>query len=133
MRGPIHSPLRVLVVDDNVDTAETLVMLLQLHGHDTCVAHTGHAAITAAHQFRPDLILLDIGLPGIDGFDVARHLRGQAEFADTFIVAASGFGRERDRRRAAEVGINMYLVKPYDPWLLEPILAAARHRVAIPA
>ncbi len=132
MRGTSNSSLRVLVVDDNVDTAQTLVMLLQLQGYETCTAHTGPAAIVAAHRYRPEVILLDIGLPGMDGFEVAKQLRAAPEFADTFIVAASGFARERDRCRAAEVGINMYLVKPYDPWQLEPMLAS-RRRTAIPA
>lgn len=132
MRGPSISSLRILVVDDNTDTATTLATLLQIQGHETHVAHTGHAAVTTAHRCRPDVILLDIGLPGMDGFEVAQHLRASPEFAETFIVAASGFTRDKDRCRAAEVGIDLYLAKPYDPWQLEPMLAA-RRRTAIPA
>jgi DNA-binding response OmpR family regulator len=131
MRGPVNSPLRILVVDDNADTAQTLATLLQLQGYETCVAHCGSSAITAAHRCRPDVIVLDIGLPGMDGFEVAKRLRSVPDFADTFIAAASGFGRERDRCRAAEVGINMYLVKPYDSMQLAPVLAA-RQRGAMP-
>jgi CheY-like chemotaxis protein len=132
MRGPIGSSLRILVVDDNIDTAQTLATLLQLQGHETCVAHSGHAGITAAHCVRPDVILLDIGLPGMDGFEVAQRLRRLPDFAETYIIAASGFGRERDRSRAAEVGINIYLVKPYDPMQIAPMLTA-RCPTAIPA
>jgi CheY-like chemotaxis protein len=133
MRGPASAPLRVLIVDDNADAASSLAFLTRSWGHDVRVAHDGLAALAAAADFRPDAILLDIGLPKLDGFAVARHLRSLPDFARTFIVATSGYGRDKDRRRAAEVGFDLYLVKPYNPWRLEELLAGYRPDEALTA
>jgi CheY-like chemotaxis protein len=126
MRGPVSTSLRILVVDDNTDTALTLGTLLRLSGHEVRVAHDGRDALHAAQEFQPEVILLDIGLPGMDGFEVARQLRASPVFAHTAIVATSGYNREGDRRRAAEVGIDRYVVKPFDPFQLEQNLGAWR-------
>jgi DNA-binding response OmpR family regulator len=97
------------------------------------VAHDGRSAVEVAHDFHPHAVLLDIGLPRMDGFAVARQLRARAEFDQTLLVALSGFGREKDRRRASEMGIDLYLVKPFDPWRIESILASGRAPAAVPA
>jgi two-component system CheB/CheR fusion protein len=134
MRGPSDSPLRVLVVDDNADTAAIFAMLLRIWGHEVRTTHDGPSALELAQEFRPDAVLLDIGLPNMDGFEVAAHLRSLPEFARILIVGSSGYSRESDRRRAGEVGIDLYLVKPFDPWQLESILDSHRATLeAVPA
>lgn len=126
MRGHAPSALRVLVVDDNVDTAASLAFLFRSWGHDVIVAHDGPEALRAAAQHRPHAVLLDIGLPLMDGFEVARRLRQSPGGGPDFIAAASGYNRDADRRRADEVGIDAYLVKPFDPFGLEGVLASLR-------
>lgn len=128
MRGPSSTPLRVLIVDDNVDTAGSLSVLLRMWGHEVRTTHDGLSAVDLSLEFRPDAVVLDIGLPHIDGFEVAERLRALPEFDRTLIVGSSGYSRESDRQRAVEVGINLYFVKPFDPWRLESILEA--HRTA---
>ena len=92
---------RILVVDDNVDAAESLARLLtRLYGHEVRVAHDGPEALAAAEEFRPEVVLLDIGLPGMDGYEVARRLRERPEFEETLLVALTGWGQEADRRRS---------------------------------
>lgn len=135
MRGPARSALRVLVVDDNADTAASLAQLLRAYGHVVEVAEDGPSAIRTALEFRPEAVLLDIGLPMMDGFEVAERLRSLPALGRPFIVATSGFNREGDFRRAEAVGIDRYLVKPFDPFGLEAILASRRPSApeAIPA
>jgi PAS domain S-box-containing protein len=110
-RAGAGGPLRVLVVDDNVDAAKALEQLLRLTGHEVSVAHDGPAALAAAAAAPPDLVLLDIGLPGMDGYAVAARLRA-AGHADTALVALTGYGREDDRRRSRDAGFDHHLVKP---------------------
>jgi signal transduction histidine kinase/DNA-binding response OmpR family regulator len=105
---------RVLVVDDNVDTAELLSAALQQEGHEVAEEHDGLGALVTAASFRPDLMLLDIGLPGMDGFEVARRFRADPQFAKVRIVALTGYGRESDRAQTAAVGIDRHLVKPVE-------------------
>ncbi len=105
---------RILVIDDNVDTAHGLSRLLKLLGHDVRTVHDGHAAITEALAFCPEFILLDIGLPGMDGYEVARQLRGHQEFRDAVIIAITGYGQDEDRLRSQKAGFNYHLVKPVD-------------------
>jgi signal transduction histidine kinase len=105
---------RVLIVDDNVDTAHGLARLLRLLGHETRTVHDGPAAITEAIAFRPEFILLDIGLPGMDGYEVARRLRDDEEFRHAVIIAISGYAQEEDRLRSHEAGFNHHLAKPVD-------------------
>ncbi len=108
-------PRRVLVVDDNADAAMTLDMLLRSLGHETHVVHDGHAAFEAVGQFRPDIVLLDIGMPGLDGYEVARRLRALQQERPLRIVAVTGWGTEDDRRKSQEAGFDLHLVKPVDP------------------
>jgi two-component system CheB/CheR fusion protein len=112
----------VLVVDDNVDAAEMIGTALQLKGHQVHIAHDGFAAIDAARHHRPDVILLDIGLPGRDGYEVARMLRAEPQFAKTKIVALTGYGQQEDQRRAKEAGMDQHLTKPVDPDVLDGVL-----------
>ncbi len=115
-----QSAARILVVDDNVDTARGLAKLLKLGGHRVEVAHTGPEAIEAARAFRPEVVLLDIGLPVMDGYQVASTLRNEESCKDAAIVAVSGYGREEDRKRSREAGFDHHLVKPVD---LDELLA----------
>jgi CheY-like chemotaxis protein len=117
--------LRVLVVEDSVDSAEMLRMLVDLLGHDVRVAHNGFAALSIFDEFRPDVVLLDIGLPGMNGYDVAREMRRRSDTL-LHLVAITGWGQDEDRRRAREAGFDRHITKPADPELLEQILAQAR-------
>ncbi|HEX6903217.1 MAG TPA: ATP-binding protein [Thermoanaerobaculia bacterium] len=126
--APVPSParpLRILVVDDNEDTAEMMSLLLELEGHDVQVAHSGPSALEAAAARRPDVIVLDIGLPGLDGYQVAQRLRQDPAFKDVILIAASGYGQEADRRRSWEAGFDHHLVKPVDPGELRRLLVEA--------
>jgi PAS domain S-box-containing protein len=114
---------RVLVVDDNADAAESLAVLLRLEGHEVRTAHDGPAALEAARGFRPEVVVLDIGLPRMDGYEVARRLRAEAGLADALMVALTGYGQEEDRRRAEAAGFDAHLIKPADPAALQGILA----------
>ena len=111
---------RVLVVDDNVDSAETMAEILKLWGHEVQTAHDGPGALEAARAQRPDAILLDLGLPVMDGYETARRLR--QEGLGTLLVAVTGFGGAEDRRRATEAGFDTHLVKPVSPEALRRVL-----------
>jgi len=115
---------RILVVDDNADAAESMAVLLAMHGHDTRLAHDGDAAMAAAAEFRPDLVFLDIGMPGLDGHETARRMREQAWGKSLVIVALTGWGQAEDRRRSQEAGFNHHLVKPADPALVSKLIAS---------
>ncbi len=132
MRVSTGSSLRILVVDDNEDTTLGLAFLFRSWGHEVHAVHDGPSAITAARTFLPQAVILDIGLPGMDGFEVAQQLRALPELGRVLLVGSSGYGHARDRKRAAEVGIDFYLVKPFDPWKLEHLLAAQRPSAAVP-
>jgi signal transduction histidine kinase/ActR/RegA family two-component response regulator len=121
---------RVLVVDDNVDAAETLAMMLELLGQRTCQVHDGNAALAAAREFKPELVFMDIGLPGLSGHDVVARMRKELGMTDAYIVALSGYGTEEDRRRSFHAGFDSHLVKPLDPAALPGILAAASRETA---
>jgi two-component system CheB/CheR fusion protein len=115
--------LRVLVVEDNVDAAESLSALLRLWGHDVRVVHDGLAALDAARQQHPEVVLLDIGLPGLDGYQVAKRLREDADLDGALLVAMTGYGQPDDRRRSREAGIHHHFVKPVEPFVLRTLLA----------
>ncbi len=115
---------RVLVVDDNVDSAMSLMMLLQTMGHEVGGAHDGVEALEAAERFAPDTVLLDIGLPRLNGYEVARRLRGQAAHS-YLLIALTGWGQDEDRTRARAAGFDYHLVKPVDLDQLGRILDAA--------
>jgi PAS domain S-box-containing protein len=125
-QSPRAGQLRILIVDDNQDSAASLATLLRLVGHEVAAVHSGPEAIESARARIPDLILLDIGLPGMDGFEVASRLRREPSCRDTTIVAVSGYGQEEDRRRSREAGCDDHLVKPVDCDLLLSRLATAR-------
>ena len=116
---------RVLVVDDNPDAVETLSILLQLRHNDVLTAVDGLEAVEAAGAFQPDLILLDIGLPKLNGYDAARRIREQRQDQRVVIVAMTGWGQEEDKRKSKEAGFDRHLVKPVDPAVLEELLASA--------
>jgi PAS domain S-box-containing protein len=111
---PVVAARRVLVVDDNEDAAMTLSLLLKSLGHETAVAYNGPDALKLAGEFRPDVVLLDIGLPGIDGYEVARRIRTQPHMAKLKIIAVTGWGQESDREKSREAGFDLHLVKPVD-------------------
>jgi PAS domain S-box-containing protein len=123
---------RILVVDDNHDAARTLAQVLKLLGHEARTVHDGGAAVDAAEQYRPELMLLDIGLPVMNGYDVAKEIRKRAWGRDIVIVALTGWGQEGDRRRSQEAGIDNHLVKPVDLATLETLLADLRTDTATP-
>jgi PAS domain S-box-containing protein len=116
---------RVLVVDDNRDATETLELLLQLWGHEVQSALNGPEALARAVEFRPEIILLDIGLPGMSGYEVARQLRQLPGFQDVFIVAVTGYGQDSDRLHSQEAGFGHHLVKPVQPEVLQELIASA--------
>ncbi|HYO15133.1 MAG TPA: ATP-binding protein [Thermoanaerobaculia bacterium] len=113
---------RVLVVDDNRDSAESVALLMQIWGYDVRVANDGPSALEIAGSYRPEVVLLDIGLPGMDGYEVARQLR-QGQGSSVVLVAMTGYGMEEDRRRSRESGFDHHLVKPVDPEGLRALLA----------
>jgi CheY-like chemotaxis protein len=114
---------RILVVDDNVDTARGMARLLKLLGHEVATAHSGQEAIEVARAHQQDFILLDIGLPGMSGYEVASQLRKEECCREAVIVAISGYGQEEDRRRSKEAGFDFHLVKPLDHDALLTLLA----------
>ena len=114
---------RVLVVDDNVDAAESLAMLLRLQGQEVAVAYDGPTALEKARVAQPALAFLDIGMPGMDGHELARKLRQEPELGNLVLIALTGWGQEEDRRRSREAGFNVHLTKPASPDTLHEILA----------
>ena len=119
-------PLKVMVVDDNVDAAETLAMLLDAAGHDVAVEHDSRRAFELARAAPPDVFLLDIGLPEIDGNELARRLLAQPETAGAVLIAVSGYGQDQDKREARAAGFRHHLVKPVDFEALAGLLAEVR-------
>jgi CheY-like chemotaxis protein len=109
-------------VDDNADGLETLALLLELSGHQVRTAADGPAALAAAAAFRPDVVLMDIGLPGMDGYEVARLLRADPAFNGTRLIALTGWGQDTDRARSSKAGFDLHLVKPVDPAELRRVL-----------
>jgi CheY-like chemotaxis protein len=121
--------LRILVADDNVDSAESLALLLHMHGHEVRTAHSGRQALAAAADFRPRVLLLDIGMPDLNGYEVARRLREQSLSTQPILIAVSGWGQEEDKRRTAAAGFAHHLTKPLDPEHLESLLGSLREGV----
>jgi PAS domain S-box-containing protein len=126
------SPFRVLVVDDNVDAAESLAALLEIKGHETRIAHDGETALRMASEFRPRVVFLDNGMPGKDGFQVAREIRAQDATRDAVLVALTGWGAQEDRARTRSAGFDHHLTKPAGLAAVESVLAqiAARETQA---
>jgi len=120
------SPLRVLVVEDHADSAEMMAFLLQLAGHEVRTASEGPVALDLARTFQPQVVLCDIGLPGMSGYDVAARLRADPAHARTRLIALSGYGQEEDRRRSQQAGFDYHLTKPVSPDVLGALLGSLR-------
>jgi CheY-like chemotaxis protein len=127
-QGPSRAPkkLRILVVEDNRDAADSLRLLLELYGYDVTVAYTGPSGVETARECKPDIILCDIGLPGLDGYGVARELRRDPATARARMIAVTGYGGDEDRLRSQEAGFDAHLTKPADPTALQELLAHPR-------
>jgi CheY-like chemotaxis protein len=122
--APTPAPRRrILIADDNVDAAVSLSLLLELMGHEPRIAHDGLAALEVAEEFRPDLVLLDIGMPRLNGYETVQRLAKRPWAAATVMVALTGWGQKSDRERAKEAGFHQHLVKPVDPDVLSNVLA----------
>ncbi len=122
--GQVLPSRRILVVDDNADAATTLAMLLKFLGADVHIAHDGPAALAAMENYRPDVILLDIGMPGMDGFEVARRIRQKPEFDEISLIALTGWGQDDDLRRTRDAGFDHHLIKPADITALQSLLVS---------
>lgn len=120
---PTKPRFRILVVDDNPDSALSMAMMLSMMGHETRTAHDGEAAVATAEAFRPQVVLLDIGLPKLNGYEVAQRIRKEEWGTSMFLVAITGWGQDEDRRRSEDVGMNLHLVKPVEPSALDRLLA----------
>jgi CheY-like chemotaxis protein len=118
------SALRILVVDDNRDSAASLGMLLRIMGNDVRLAHDGLEAVSIADEFRPDVVLLDIGLPRINGYEAARQIRQQPWGQRIVLIATTGWGQESDRQRSKDAGFDHHLVKPINTVALAQLLAS---------
>jgi two-component system CheB/CheR fusion protein len=114
---------RILVVDDHADTVESLAMLLTIHGHDVQTARGGSEAIATALRWRPEFVLLDLGLPDIDGYQVAARIRQEASCQGTVLIAVTGYGRSEDHQRSHEAGMDYHLLKPVEPDVLLALLS----------
>jgi CheY-like chemotaxis protein/two-component sensor histidine kinase len=117
-------PRRILVVEDNPDVAATMRDFLELSGHEVELASSGTDGVQAARAFHPEVVLCDLGLPGMDGFEVAAELRRDPETASAQLIAVTGYGRDEDRRRSKEAGFDLHLTKPVDPVKLRQLLKA---------
>jgi len=117
-------PRRCLLIEDHVDAAESLAMLLQLIGHEVEVAFDGADGLAKARNQHPEVVLCDIGLPGMDGYAVARALRAAPETSSAFLIALTGYGQDDDRRRALEAGFDAHLTKPANLEELRRLLAS---------
>jgi CheY-like chemotaxis protein len=113
---------RLLVVDDNKDAAESMSMLLQMWGHEVAYAYDGPSALETARQWQPEAVILDIGLPGMDGYEVAERLRTLPRGKDAVLIAITGYGQDDDRRRSRRAGIDHHLVKPVAPDALRTLI-----------
>ena len=113
----------MLVVDDNADASETLAMLLGLWGHDVQSAADGPTALETAAAHRPDVVLLDISLPGMSGYEVADRLRANPDLRDTVLVAMTGYGQAEDKKETRRAGFSLHLVKPVEPDVLQKLLS----------
>jgi two-component system CheB/CheR fusion protein len=120
---PSSTRRRVLIIEDNVDAADTLHDLLSLRDHEVAVAYNGPDGVSKAGQFVPDVVLCDIGLPGMDGYDVARALRAEAALKQTALVALSGYALPEDMQRAVQAGFHLHLRKPPKLDEIEGVLA----------
>ena len=115
---------RLMVIDDNKDAAESMSMLFELWGYEVVCVFDGRAALATAVSYKPDAVFLDIGLPGMDGYEIAERLRELPESARAVLIAITGYGQDEDRRRSREAGIDHHLVKPVAPETLHELLSS---------
>ncbi|HEU4780713.1 MAG TPA: response regulator, partial [Steroidobacteraceae bacterium] len=115
---------RVLIADDNCDAAESLAMLLEIEGHAVTVVHDGQKALASIEAAPPDIALLDIGMPQMDGYEVARQVRGDTRGRNVFLIAVTGWGQEQDKARAMAAGFDLHFTKPVEPNQLIELLDA---------
>src|SRR5262245_15686016 len=127
-----HTGLHILIVEDYPDEARAMDLLLRLSGHDSRVVHDGPHALREFERDRPDVVLLDIGLPGMDGYEVASRMLAQGGRKKPCLIAITGYGMEQDRRFSAEAGIDLHLLKPADPATLLALLARLEN-IVLPA
>jgi CheY-like chemotaxis protein len=113
---------RILIADDNRDAADTMGMLLELGGHEVIIAHSGNQALQLGRERRPDVVILDIGMPDLNGYDVARTARNEDWGKSAYLIALTGWGQAEDKERARLAGFDRHLTKPVDPDLVEEIL-----------
>lgn len=123
-RAEASSALRILVVDDNVDSALTMAALLAMYGHEVCTAHDGLDALEEMRRFKPDVAILDIGMPKMNGYSVAKNIRSRSNEAQPLLIAVTGWGQDKDRRRSKDAGFDHHLVKPVDPAALSALLSS---------
>lgn len=114
--------MKILVVDDNRDGADSLATMLELSGHQVQTAYAAHQGLELLEAFRPHVMLTDIGLPDLDGYELARRIRASASGRNTILVAVTGWGQQEDRRRAFEAGFDHHLTKPIAPEILDSLL-----------
>lgn len=114
---------RVLLVDDSVDAAEAMSMLLETLGHEVRTLHDGPSALAAVDEFAPEVVILDIGLPGMDGFQIAREMRTRPSTKTALMIALTGYGGESDRQRSRDAGFDFHLVKPVSFTAIEDVIA----------
>ena len=126
--GAVPIRRRVLLVDDNRDVVRAFARLVRALGHDVEVTFSGDEALVAAERFRPDVVLMDVGLPGLDGYETAAALRSTPWGETAMLIAITGWAREADRQRAYEAGFDRHLVKPIEPHVLEALLCEAKGR-----
>jgi len=124
---------RVLVVDDNVDAAESTAAFLRLEGHEVKAVHDGLQALGSLKVFDPHVVVLDIGLPGLDGYAVARQLRERGDTNHVLLIALTGYGQKEDRQRAADSGFDYHFVKPADPREIQTAIERGRNIAGEPA
>ena len=121
--APKLEPLRILVADDNVEGGHLLSALLSQRGHHVVVAPSGEDAVRMAKEFRPEVGMLDIGMPGMSGYELAEHFRNDPVHRGMYLIAVTGWGQEEDRRQAMEAGFDAHVTKPADPDELTVLLA----------
>jgi CheY-like chemotaxis protein len=115
---------RVLVVEDNLDTVHSLALLIHDMGHKVEYAINGWVALDVARRFRPQFVFLDLGLPGMDGFELCRRIKKEPGLESARVIALTGYGQEEYRRRSSEAGCELHLIKPFDPKFIEGLLAS---------
>jgi CheY-like chemotaxis protein len=125
---PGYDQRRVLIVDDNVDAVRVLSLVVKKLGNEVCVAYDGVEAIAAAEQFLPEVVLLDLGMPRLDGYGAARHIRQQPWGQNMMLIALTGWGQDTDKQRTKAAGFDHHLVKPADPCELRRLLADGHRR-----